>query len=211
MYLSKIIVDIRHPSARQALRDANDMHRNLMAGFPMVDGQPTPRADAQILYRLFSRRDQVFLLMSSAERPDAAALAKNGLYTDDAMMRNISGMKQVLQPGRLLRFELIASPCKKVDDGGNNSRRVFLSTPEERLGWLRRKGEAGGFEVVQASEMSGRLDIQGKRGSMGVKNSGILFSGVLRITDSDAFWQSYILGIGPGKAYGLGMLNVANV
>ena len=46
---------------------------------------------------------------------------------------------------------------------------------------------------------------------MGVKNSGILFSGVLRITDSDAFWQSYILGIGPGKAYGLGMLNVANV
>ena len=43
-----------------------------------------------------------------------------------------------------------------------------------------------------------------------VGGSRVLFSGLLKITDADAFWKSYTCGIGPGKAYGLGMLTVAN-
>ena len=209
MYLSKIVLDIRHPSARQALRDINDMHRNLMAGFDMNTGGETPRADMQVLYRVFEQRDQIYLLVSSQEKPNASALAVRGFRTDDTMIRDISALRTVFMPGKTLRFELLASPCRKAG-GEGNSKRFFLETVEERLAWLRRKGEQGGFEVLQAEEQGGRVDICGHRGNSEVKNSAVLFSGVLKITDADAFWKSYTCGIGPGKAYGLGMLTVAN-
>ena len=208
MYLSKIILDLRHPSVRQALRDVNDMHRNLMAGFANADSE-TPRADMQVLYRVIERRDQIYLLVSSDEKPNAAALSARGFRTDDSMMRDISSLRGVFAAGKVLRFELLASPCRKIG-GDGNGRRDFLAEAEERAAWLRRKGEAGGFEVLFADEISGRIDLRGHRGGSEVKNSAVLFSGMLKITDADAFWKSYTQGIGPGKAYGLGMMNVAN-
>ena len=209
MYLSKIILDLRHPSVRQALRDVNDMHRDLMAGFSMNGGNETPRADLQVLYRVFEQRDQVYLLVSSVEKPNAEALAKRGFRTDGTMIRDISALRDVFAAGRTLRFELLASPCRKVS-GEGISRRVFLKEPEERAAWLRRKGENGGFEVLSVYESSNRIDLLGHRDGTDIKNSAVLFSGILSVTDEDAFWKSYTQGIGPGKAYGLGMLNVAN-
>ncbi|MGX8705064.1 MAG: type I-E CRISPR-associated protein Cas6/Cse3/CasE [bacterium] len=209
MILSKIILNIRHPSVRQALRDANDMHRNIMAGFSVQGGEEMARAELRVLYRLFSKRDQVYLLVSSDERPNTAALAERGFYTDEALIRDVTPLRDVFQAGRCLRFELFASPCRKVGGAGRNSRRMFLETPDERAEWLTRKGENGGFHILQLDELGGRVDVVGRRDSTVIKNSAVLYSGVLRITDADAFWHSYSEGIGPGKAYGMGMLNVS--
>ena len=209
MYLSKITLDIRHPSVRQALRDANDMHRNIMAGFSMHSGKQTARADYQVLYRLFSKRNQLYLLVSSNDRPDIAALACRGFYTEDAMIRDIAALRDVFRVGMCLRFELLASPCRKIGEEGRNSRRKFLRTREEQAEWLNRKADAGGFQILQLDEIGERMDIIGRRGSVDIKNSAVLFGGLLRITNVNAFWHSYTEGIGPGKAYGMGMLNVS--
>lgn len=209
MYLSKIILDIRHPSVRQALRDVNDMHRNIMAGFSMQSKNQAARAEKKVLYRLFSKHDQMYLLVSSDERPDAIALGARGFYTDDTLIRDISPLKEVFRKGLCLRFELFASPCRKVGREDGNSRREFLNTQELRAEWLDRKAEAGGFQVLQLEEISGRMDVIGRHGSQGLKNSAVLYSGVLCITDENSFWRSYSEGIGPGKAYGMGMLNVS--
>ena len=208
--LSKVMLDIRHPSVRQALRDANDMHRNLMAGFSMDETRRTPRAEQQILYRLFTGRDQIYLLVSSVERPDASALAKRGFYTDESLMRDISALKDTFRLNHCLKFEIFASPCKKVGCEGKNSRRVFLDSENDRVDWLRRKGTDGGFSVLQVEELSKRIDVFARRGAESIKNSGVVFAGILRVADADLFWKSLANGIGPGKAYGLGMLNVAN-
>lgn len=210
MYLTKVTLDIRHPSVRQALRDANDMHRNVMAGFSESEEQKTVRSDKHVLYRLFSRRDRLELLIASEERPDVEALARRGFHTEEALIRDISALRDVFTVGRCLRFELLASPCKKVGGDCKNSRREFLWESEKRMDWLRRKGESGGFQVLQASEISQRIDVLGRRAGMQIKHSAMLFSGVLCITDAEAFWKCYTQGIGPGKAYGLGMLNVAS-
>ena len=127
MYLSKIVLDIAHPSVRQALRDVNDMHRNLMAGFLMDADAETPRAGMNILYRLVEKRDGICLLVSSAEMPDAAALAKRGFHTDETMMKDIAGLYRIFSPDMMLRFELLASPCIKRS-GEGNSRREYLKT-----------------------------------------------------------------------------------
>ena len=203
MYLSKINLDIRHPSVRQALRDANDMHRNLMAGFDSA------RAKGHILFRVFSHRDQMYLLVASDEKPDIPTLATRGFHTGAALIRDVTPLKQAFIPGRCFRFELLASPCKKVEGEGKNSRRFFLDTVEARADWLRRKGAQGGFQILQVDEIGNRVDICGRRCGVEIKNSGVIFSGFLRISDSEAFWQSYSAGIGPGKAYGMGMLTLA--
>ena len=209
MYLSKIILDLRHPSVRQALRDVNDMHRNIMAGFPVRNGNQAARSEMRVLYRLFSGREQMYLLVSSDAKPDPAALAARGFYTDDVLIRDVTPLREVFQAGRCLRFELFASPCCKVSGEGRNSRRVFLENREARAEWLTRKGENGGFRVLGLEELGGRVDIVGRRDSMTVRNSAVLFGGVLCVTDADAFWRSFSEGIGPGKAYGMGMLNVS--
>ena len=203
MYLSKINLDIRHPSVRQALRDANDMHRNLMAGFDSA------RAKGHILFRVFSHRDQMYLLVASDEKPDIPALSVRGFHTEAALIRDVTPLKQAFMPGRCFRFELLASPCKKVEGEGKNSRRFFLDTVEARADWLRRKGAQGGFQILQVDEIGNREDICGRRRGVEIKNCGVIFSGFLRISDSEAFWQSYSAGIGPGKAYGMGMLTLA--
>ncbi len=208
MYLCKIILELRHPSVRQALSDANDMHRNLMAGYPSLSGRETPRADCSILYRIIEANDQLYLLVSSSQKPDIPALRLRGYNTDETLIRDVSKLKNVLSTGKQFRFELLASPCKKLK-GGNNSRRFFLTTAEERLTWLKRKGESGGFDVLFAQEDAEPVTVRGQRNHTEVKNKAVLFKGLLRITDSDAFWHSYTCGIGPGKAYGLGMLTIA--
>lgn len=211
MYLSRIELDIRHPSVRQALRDVNDLHRNLMSGFGMDLSSFMARAEKQVLFRLIARRDALYLLVTSAEKPDVQALKARGFYTDEMKIRDVSGLKAVLIPGKLLRFELLASPCKKVGGEGKNSRRFFLEHSEERAEWLERKGQRGGFRIIRLEEIGNRTDIYGHRQGAEVKNSAMFFSGILCITDQEAFWQSYTKGIGPGKAYGLGMLTLGRL
>ena len=50
LYLSKIFLDPMHPSVRQALRDRQDLHRNLLRAFPENDEKES------ILFRIGSHR-----------------------------------------------------------------------------------------------------------------------------------------------------------
>ncbi len=210
MYLSQILLDLRHPSVRQALRDCNDMHRNLMQGFPGYQaGGAASDGGYGVLYRLEERHDGVRLLMASREKPERAALTARGFNLSSDSPKDISGLRQVFTEGTAWRFELLASPCRKKGCEGKNSRRVFLRTEQERRDWLARKAEQGGFELLEALEYGDRVVIEGAKGDMTIHHEAVRFIGVLRITDPERFWRTYCDGIGPGKAYGLGMLTVA--
>ena len=209
MYLSRIILDLHHPSVRQALRDCNDMHRNLMQAFPEHQVNVCARRQGGILYRLVDRRSDVSLLLISESFPDRQALAAQGFMLSSNSPKDISALQQVFSNGRILRFELLASPCKKQAGDGKNSRRVFLRTEQERAQWLVRKADQSGFEVLEVSEHSNSLSVDGNKGDMHIHFEAIRFDGVLKIVDADRFWKAYCEGIGPGKSYGLGMLSVA--
>jgi CRISPR system Cascade subunit CasE len=91
---------------------------------------------------------------------------------------------------------------------------VELRREEDQLGWLRRKGEQGGFEVLGV-RVQGQEKEQGRRRRHGGEESSltlaaVLFDGHLRITDAEKFFHySLRRGLGPGKAYGLGLLSLA--
>ncbi len=194
MYLTKIGMDLRHPSARQGLKDRQDLHRNLAQAF-----------SGKFLYRVLTRSDTSSLLVLSEELPDAGALSARGYQLQET--QNVSALKEKYADGAVLHFDLLAAPSKKAkEDGRDNSRRVFLSTPELRADWLKRQGDKYGFEVLEVHEPSAEEKLSVGRNSGVFALTAVELEGVLRIRDAARFWTAWEKGIGPEKAYGLGLM-----
>ncbi len=200
MYLSRVDMSLSAPAVRAALRDAQRMHR-LAAGFFGVS-----REEAQLLYRCRVQGLAVSLYLYSAVPVDPARVPPGMTLGGE---RELSDWLAEMGDGQLLQYDLLTMPFKKTPDGkGGNSRRRVLRTREERLRWLERTAERNGFRILRAEEAQDEK----KRASHGKERGGNLYldayryTGVLEITDEAAFRAAVRAGIGPGKAYGLGML-----
>lgn len=109
-------------------------------------------------------------------------------------------------------------------------KRVELRREEDRVAWLARRGrEQDGFELLtvhipgdaDADDAAGggrdivaaRADPADHLTSMDRKLTfaTALFEGNLRITDTAAFRHAFESGIGPGKAFGCGLLSLAPI
>lgn len=53
------------------------------------------------------------------------------------------------------------------------------------------------------------FDVSGRKSGMEIRYRAVEFTGLLTITDEALFWKGYTEGIGPGKAYGLGLIVIA--
>ncbi len=112
------------------------------------------------------------------------------------------------------RFDLIANPTRNVEKIGKdglptkNGTRLALLRTEEQRRWIARKGEEGGFmilnkpflEIGKAQRMIFR-----QKGRDGCHYS-VGFRGVLKATDREKFYKTFQKGIGTAKAFGFGML-----
>lgn len=201
MILSKLYVDAGHPSIRQALRNCQDMHKNLMKAFR------EERAQSGVLYTVSKKRDRIEIYVLSNEEPQWAALETNGYHCIG--VKDISALQEMYAEGSAFRFELSAYPAKKIRGIGKNSKRVFLRTAEERSAWMERQAEKNGFRIVSLQELGQTQEIYGQKGQDDIRYNAVKFVGMLEIVDQAAFWNGYTRGIGSGKAYGLGMLMIS--
>lgn len=64
-----------------------------------------------------------------------------------------------------------------------------------------------GVNVTRAGKQRGRKKADGR--SHETTHLAVRFDGLLRITDANAFRETLACGIGPGKAFGFGLLSVA--
>lgn len=125
-------------------------------------------------------------------------------------------------------------------DGRRIGKRVELRREEDRLAWLARRGrEHDGFELVRvrlapgtdtrfgprAEPFATRADpggtITGRKprehgGSIGEVDHRLtigtaLFEGELQVTDVERFRSAFRNGIGPGKAFGCGLLSLVPI
>lgn len=211
MYLSRVRMDISHRGVRNALRDCNELHRDLMSAFPKTQAEGSARACEHLLFRVIERRNEISLLMTSDSMPDVDRLRERGYILTPDCIREISALKEVFRPGMFLRFELLAFPSKKSNFGTRNSRRVFLREEKERVDWLVRQGEKYGFRICEQQEDAVQTRIGGRKQEMHIHYEAVRFTGILQVTDTERFWEGYRHGVGPGKAYGLGMLTVSKV
>jgi CRISPR system Cascade subunit CasE len=228
MILSRLVLNQRSREVIRDLADCQQLHRTILSAFPQASSPA--RAEFGVLFRVdYPRSGAPTLLVQSRRHPDWARLPPSYLaVTPEA--KDVSGAYQSIVAGDTLRFRLRANPTRRIDtksgpDGARrNGRRVELRTEEQKLQWLRRKGAAHGFEVISVrtadSVPNVRVNDEGKlRGyrsnpsvpaRQALTLASVLFEGVLRVADAEALRHALIEGIGPGKAYGFGLLSVAS-
>lgn len=219
MYLSLLRLN---PASRRAMCDVMDVHAlhvRLMSAFPTTAGS---RAEVGLLHRVErdgAGRPQV--LVQSRLRPDWSRLPERYLAAP-AALKTIGGVLTVLKPGVRLRFRLRANPTKRllrperrvglpprIDRGGLEGKRVALLREEEQLAWLARRAQAAGFRIVSLL-VRPEMDAGGRKtDGTNLAFGAVTFDGVLVVEDVARFREALEHGIGPGKAYGFGLLSVA--
>ena len=200
MYLSKIMI---HGSIS---RNPYEIHRALWKLFP-----EDSEAERDYLFRVeHSIQQQAEVLVQSCREP---------------VIRDLPGTKLIasrdyplrLNVGTRLRFLLIANPVKTINDEGGrlNAKgevkkcRVPLIHEEEWQIWLERK--LAGCAKLETLIAEKRLPLhfrKGKEKRVG-KIQPVNFQGILSVSDSLAFSELVVSGIGPAKAFGCGLLSLA--
>jgi CRISPR system Cascade subunit CasE len=114
---------------------------------------------------------------------------------------------------RFYKFEVTLNPTRKEpkSEGRKNSRCIPIKTREEVAAWFGGKSLASwGFSVDPA-----RLDVRmlpvmqfSKQGDRPVTHGAASVSGMLRVENRDLFIESFRKGIGRGRAFGFGLLQI---
>ena len=231
LYLSRLVLNLRNREARRDLNDCMAMHRTLMGAFPdKLSSDGAARAEAGVLYRVEPLSDgSIGVIVQSGLPPDWTSLPPGWVDPRIApQTKEITESLGRIESGRQLRFKLVSNPTRKigtktdVDGRKNNGRRVELRGEEEWLKWLKRKASQAGFQLRSVRAAAHVPDVQTSRDlrSTGVKKapdgsvsrltfSGVAFEGRLEVVDVSLFRTNLRAGIGPGKAYGYGLLSLA--
>ncbi|MHB0979854.1 MAG: type I-E CRISPR-associated protein Cas6/Cse3/CasE [Thermoleophilia bacterium] len=228
MFLSRLMLDSRSPAVRRDLADRHGLHRSVMCAFPDVEGDEA-RGRLGVLFRIESGDGGrgLRLYVQSAEVPDWSRLSEGYLLSvpENPACRPLEAAYECLKDGAVLSFTLAANPTRKVGttlkserEAGHkeNGKRVPIRDPLQQVEWLVRKGEQGGFELLP-SERNGSPDValreepmvRGRRSGTGLSLCCVVYRGHLRISNREAFMETLRGGVGPGKAYGLGLMLIA--
>ncbi|HEY3365982.1 MAG TPA: type I-E CRISPR-associated protein Cas6/Cse3/CasE [Symbiobacteriaceae bacterium] len=208
-------------AVQRDLRDVTGLHRTIMKAYPdVLDPEMEARAFFGVLNRLeFDRlTGRILLYVQSQAAPDWSQLPPGYLLPDEDMpnpsVKPVGEIYAGLKAGRVLRFRLRANPTRKIDtksdsDGTKrNGRRVPVGGVDDQISWLARKAEENGFGLLQATvAASGSAELVKSHGT-GRTFQGVVFEGRLSVRDPERFQAALAKGIGPGKAFGFGLLSV---
>ncbi|MHA1797635.1 MAG: type I-E CRISPR-associated protein Cas6/Cse3/CasE [Candidatus Helarchaeota archaeon] len=235
MYLTRAYLN---PSNHQVLVDLIDvyqMHRTLCSAFPDSGNHQSAREKYKILYRLeYSiKSNQIVLYIQSAIKPDIMKIESKfaNYFEKPPESRNINHFIQKIKHESHYRFKLKANPTKKMKkkDSGKSTR-VPLKFEKEQIEWLVRKGKMSGFKLalVKIVKDSHIYDLaivseiesyakpifnRNYKKNLNLTHKmtfySVIYEGHLIITDPDLFKDTIKKGIGPGKAFGFGLMSIA--
>ena len=241
IYLTKMILNPKCKQVRCDLGNPQELHKTVSNGFPKIENQDhlpehlreTPRNKFNILHRLDvdKNRGRAVLFVQSSVNPDWSFLPDD--YAEERQQRTVHEQYGQIENGMTLMFRLQANPTKRIGNSDQiaherfkdkkNRRRVELRTDEEKIGWLKRKGDELGFRLTNikiapipnvASVEEGKL--HGRKPDKKIPDKkhrltfgSVVFEGVLQVTDAKRFREALQKGIGSGKAYGFGLLSIA--
>ncbi len=168
------------------------------------------------------------ILVQSAAKPDWDYAFHNADYLLAAPPQ-VKSFDLRFAKGQHLRFRLVANPTKKIDTmkkdkrqsctkeelqkmKGRHGKRVPVRA-EELYEWLARRAERAGFSIVKDSTtvQPGYVYVNDTANDKGQRLRSVRYDGTLTVTDPARFQETLVRGIGPGKAFGFGLLSVAPV
>jgi|HigsolmetaAR202D_1030399.scaffolds.fasta_scaffold18597_2 CRISPR system Cascade subunit CasE len=225
LYLSRLIIDPQRREVQRDLGDCYNMHRTLLKAFPQVAEGNAAREQFGLLYRLEEHSGNLMrILVQSQHLPDWQQLPVGYLAsTNDGPNPSVRPLDTVygrISNGMQLRFRLRANPTKRVSARSNQEakwygKRIELRDEHQQLAWLARKGEQGGFRLLEAHanqpdvQASNQNKVRGWQRSNQLRFGAVLFEGRLEVLDHTNFLATLTRGIGSGKAFGFGLLSIA--
>ena len=234
MYLSRLILNPRSKQVRRDFSNVHDMHRTILSAFPDVETHGSARQVHGVLFRHepAGRAGLEIVLVQSRSKPVWNAL-NTGYFAHttgeplNPSMKEVGPIFDSLSLGMTLGFRLRANSTRKImtksgpDGERRNGRRVELRGEDQLFAWLVRKGEMHGFRLPRLDGTDGQSSVRIRyepklKGTQRTREESArtitvttaLFEGVLQITDLERFKSALESGIGPGKAYGCGLLSI---
>lgn len=202
---------------------------------PAVPEQPRT---GDILFRVDATPDGPVILMQSAVAPnwDRFERAPRALrcepqtkeFSPEFRLGQRLGFRLLCQPS--MRKSL---PATLREDGKRlRGPRLACRTDEERLAWLKRRSDRHGFQietvgithhkwanskplqardgkVIEEPEEARKRAFRAGRDEKTAQLGATRFDGVLIVRDPAALAEAVARGIGPGKAFGFGLLSLA--
>jgi CRISPR-associated protein, Cse3 family len=192
------------------------MHAALLCAFadPMAGGGNRPR----VLWRIDgSGRHRTLYLVSPAE-PDLTHLVEQAGWptTETWETRKYTDFLNSLRAGSRWAFRLTANPVHNGRLGHRSeTRRIGHVTVEQQRQWLLSRAERAGFRVATTAAGEPDLIVRDRQTLSFLRGAGQVtlrvatYDGHLVVTDADALRTALTCGIGHAKAYGCGLLTLA--
>ncbi len=164
----------------------------------------------------------VAILVQSAVKPDWAYAFHNAGYLL-AASPEVRSFDPCFAEGQHLRFRLMANPTKRFSRNSREKdgkpvaekwvgKRVPVPT-DQLYQWLARRAGPAGFSVEEDSTtfQAGYVYVNKTPNDKGQRLRSVRYDGTLGVSDPARFQETLVHGIGPGKAFGFGLLSVAPV
>ena len=195
MYVSHYLLTLRDCRALR-LTDSYSLHRIVYGLFPDVrGGAPGPSG---ILFADKGGKDGMRHLLILSDRK--AGPPEYGRLDSRELPAGFLDFQQY-------RFEIIINPVRKKRDGG---KRKAVRGREAVETWFMEKAPAWGFaphaETVQVADIT--VDVVPKDGR-NITLCKARITGTLTVTDRERFRHGFVRGIGHGKAFGCGLLQLS--
>jgi CRISPR system Cascade subunit CasE len=213
-YLSRFEFHTARREARRLIASPSAVHGAVLAAFR---DPPVGRARDRLLWRIDIDARRSYLYVLSTERPDLTHLVEAAGWANGPVWETAEydSVLDGLVRGQHWYFRLVANPTRSVRDGKRQrSRRVGHVTSVQQLDWLVSRGPKLGIDFqfecdLPQVQVTGRSSVEFRHGSSKVSLSTARFEGVMRVEEPQLLRQSLLEGIGPGKAYGCGLMTIA--
>jgi CRISPR system Cascade subunit CasE len=224
-WLARLEVDAETARA-EAITDSYSWHKRLWECYPDM-----PDAERDFLTRVDQLEGAFRLWILARRKP----VRPPWCPPDGFSLREIAAS---FLSHRHYAFDLRANPVKTIAQRGpngeallrisgkqKNGKRIPLVKPEELRAWLVRKGEVrcrdkdtgfdvpGGFRIVEEKplEISPMVENYFRMKKHSAYHGGVQFRGILEVTDTERFAETYHSGIGSAKSFGFGLLLLAPI
>lgn len=203
MQLSRLQLDLRGAQVRRDVADPYEMHRTLVRAFVKGETQEPPR----FLWRVESASAwaEPIVLVQSGIEPNWKVLEDLPSYLKKPVDVKKVDVVALLQEQARYRFRLHANPTVTRE-----GKRYGLVAEDKQLDWLARQGKRLGFRVETAL-VTGNDVLRSRAGGKDIWLQYTCFEGVLQPADTVALGSALYNGIGPGKAFGCGLLSLARL
>jgi CRISPR system Cascade subunit CasE len=230
-YLSRIWLNPLRTRTQQFLRDPRALHAAVLGG---LSRQPVTE---RVLWRIEADGPhRIGVLVLTESRPSWEHLVEQAGWPNaedpQSLVRSYRPLLDQVHRGRQFALRVVANPTsstKKPDKAtpeqakrlaGERPRgvRVAHRTASQQLRWFIDRVETWGFTLLDgeygpAARLSARQRLVVRKRSEGGINTVTLdtatFDALVEVADPERASRSLLSGVGPGKAYGLGLITLA--